>query len=164
MTLFVHCAGVPEGNMAHFTSLAGNIAWLDLNYLPLSSSPCENPIFPCGDGAMCWARWYLRAPPVWRRGSTDTLTASLSETISAAGSIVRPTPRAGRVHCLYWGSTCGQQRLSWERAARGSQGEWWCAASDARLLARTEMQPSLRRTSGWMLSSSGGWRWSRRAS
>lgn len=70
---------------------------------------------------------------------------------------------AGRVHCLYggvggggcrWG-LCVDSCTKASPSSTCSQGEWSHAASDTRLLTWSEMQ-FLRRTSGWMLSSSDG--------
>ena len=93
MTLIVQCLMHLKEMWLILHACWGEHSSGDLNYLPLSSSPSENPIFPCSDGAKCWAWWYLRAPSTVEEGSADMLTTSLLETLISAGSIVRPTPR-----------------------------------------------------------------------
>lgn len=109
---------------------------------------------------MCWAWWYLRAPPQSRKGVQTCLCLPFrnhhfSKIDSTSHSM------AGRVHCLYRGVggrgvvLVGVCVDSCTKASPSSWGEWLHAASDTLLLTCSEMQ-FLRRTSGWMLSSSGG--------
>lgn len=144
--------------MAHFTSLVGNIAqWLELPSPQLVSQWKSH--FPMRWWCNVLSLVISQGPFTVEEGRADMLTASLLETIISAGSIVRPTPwLAECTHCLYgWGvgggGMCGQ--LHQGKSEQHTQPRWMIACCVRHSAPRSEMQ-FLRRTSGWMLSSSGG--------
>lgn len=97
--------------MAHFTSSVRNVAWrLELPSPQLVSRWKSH--FPIRWWCNVLSLLISQGPSTVEEGSADMLTASLLETIISAGSIVRPTSTAGRVHCLYkglgGGGLCGQ--------------------------------------------------------
>lgn len=153
--------------MAHFTFLVWNIAWrLELPSPQLVSQWKSH--FPIRWWCNVLSLVITQGPSTAEEGRTDMLTASLLETIISAGSIVRPSPWLAECTASIrgvggkgWrvlggrGGLCVDSCTKASPSSTRSQGEWSYAASDTRLLAFSEMQ-FLRRTGGWMLSSSGG--------
>lgn len=134
--------------MAHFTSSARNIAWrLELPSPQLVSRWKSH--FPIRWWCNVLSLVISQGPSTVEEGSADMLTASLLETIISAGSIVRPTSTAGRVHCLYRGLGCG----GWGFVRTAAPRQVWAAAHAAkvndRMLRQTLRSSLVLRCSFW---------------
>lgn len=92
MTLFFPVCEASEGNLAQFTSSVRNIAWrLELPSTQLISWLKSH--FPMQRWCNVLSLLISQGRSTVEEGQEDMLTGSLLETISSAGSIVRPTPR-----------------------------------------------------------------------
>lgn len=154
MTLFVHCVRRLKVT-AHFTSLVGGEHSLATRItFPSARLPVKIP-FSHTVMVQCAELGDISGPLHGGGGERRHAYASLLETIISARSIVRPTAWLAECAASIGGPGLGVCVDSCTTASPSSWGEWLHAASDTPLLTCSEMQ-FLRRTGGWMLSSSGG--------